>query len=29
LEVRNVFDEEFGSVPKIRRKPVLAVQNAF
>jgi len=28
LEVRNVFDEEFGSVPKIRRKPVLAVQNA-
>ena len=28
LEVRNVFDEEFGSVPKIRRKPMLAVQNA-
>ena len=26
-EVRNVFDEEFGSVPTIRRKPMLAVQN--
>ena len=28
LEVRNVFDEEFGSVPKIRRKPMLSVHNA-
>lgn len=27
LEVRNVFDEEFGSVPKIRKKPMLAVSN--
>jgi len=27
LEVRNVFDEEFGSVPKIRRKPMLSVHN--
>jgi len=27
LEVRNVFDEEFGSVPRIRRKPMLSVQN--
>jgi len=27
LEVRNVFDEEFGTVPKIRRKPMLAVLN--
>lgn len=26
-EVRNVFDEELGSVPKIRRKPLLSVQN--
>jgi len=28
LEVRNVFDEELGSVPQIRRKPMLTVQNA-
>ena len=28
VEVRHVFDEEFGSVPKIRRKPMLAVLNA-
>lgn len=27
LEVRNVFDEELGSVPKIRRKPMLSVHN--
>ena len=27
LEVRNVFDEEFGSAPKIRRKPMLSVHN--
>lgn len=27
LEVRNVFDEELGSVPKIRRKPMLAVHS--
>jgi len=27
LEVRNVFDEELGSVPKIRRKPMLGVHN--
>jgi len=26
-EVRNVFDEELGSVPKMRRKPMLSVQN--
>lgn len=26
-EVRNVFDEEFGSVPRMRRKPMLSVQN--
>ena len=26
-EVRNVFDEELGSIPKIRRKPMLSVQN--
>lgn len=26
-EVRNVFDEEFGSVPKIRKKPMLTVHN--
>lgn len=26
-EVRNVFDEELGSMPKIRRKPKLTVQN--
>lgn len=26
-EVRNVFDEEFGSVPKIRKKPMLAVHS--
>jgi len=27
LEVRNVFDEEFGSVPTMRRKPMLAVHS--
>lgn len=27
LEVRNVFDEEFGSVPAMRRKPMLAVHS--
>ena len=27
LEVRNVFDEELGSIPRIRRKPMLSVQN--
>jgi len=27
LEVRNVFDEELGSVPRIRRKPMLSVHN--
>lgn len=27
LEVRNVFDEELGSVPKITRKQMLSVQN--
>ncbi|KAF9650618.1 hypothetical protein BDM02DRAFT_1350695 [Thelephora ganbajun] len=26
-EVRNVFDEVLGSIPKIRKKPMLAVQN--
>jgi len=26
-EVRNVFDEELGSVPRMRRKPKLSVQN--
>ncbi|KAF9792576.1 hypothetical protein BJ322DRAFT_1103066 [Thelephora terrestris] len=26
-EVRNVFDEELGSVPQMRRKPMLSVQN--
>jgi hypothetical protein len=26
-EVRNVFDEEFGSIPQMRRKPILSVQN--
>lgn len=26
-EVRHVFDEELGSVPKMRRKPMLSVQN--